>query len=92
MTTLTQQLNHIPVDEIADEAGQVSFGRFAATAITACFVTLGWIAGASWYGVRYCAVAVRYGWRQGARSRRVPKEPQARGNRPGPGGTVIETG
>ena len=29
------------------------------------------VAGAAWYTARYCAVSVRYGYRQGARKQRV---------------------
>lgn len=89
MTTLTQQLNQIPMDEISEEAGKVSFGRFLATAITAVFVAAGWITGASWFGVKHCVVAFRYGYRQGARVQRAPEQ-QVRAERRGPGGTLIE--
>jgi len=47
--------------------------------ITALFVALGWTAGALWFGVRHCAAAVRYGWRQGAR---IPRAPQPDGGGP----------
>jgi len=40
---------------------------------TALFVGSGWIIGATWYGIRYCAIAFRYGYRQGARIQRAPQ-------------------
>jgi len=76
LTTLTER---IPVADIAADASQIRLGRFLATVITALFVALGWTAGALWFGVRHCAAAVRYGWRQGAR---IPRAPQADGGGP----------
>jgi hypothetical protein len=61
MTTATRQL------DIKHEAENIQFGRMTATAITALFVAIGWLAGAAWWAIRYCAMAVRYGYRQGAR-------------------------
>ena len=60
--------------EISEQATRVGFATFLATCVTAVFVAFGWVFGALWYCVRYCAVAVRYGYRQGARTQRVPAE------------------
>jgi hypothetical protein len=70
MTAITEQ---IPMQEIQAEAEQVRFGRMIATLITALFVGIGWCIGASWYGLRHLGVAVRYGYRQGARVQRPPE-------------------
>lgn len=76
MTAVTQRL---PYDEIREQTAQMRParpGHAIATVITAMFVAAGWIIGASVWSVRFCAVAVRYGYRQGARIQRVPSEPQ----------------
>ena len=62
---------------IRADAEKIGFARTIATAFTWLLVSLGWVAGAFWFvirygvvavwfAVRYCAVAVRYGYRQGA--------------------------
>lgn len=72
MTAITER---IPMHEIETEARQqVHFGRWVATVFTAIFVGFGWTIGAAWYGARHCGVAVRYGYRQGARIQRVPEQ------------------
>ena len=69
MTTAAQRAR---TGQISTEAEQVQFGRMLATVFTALFVGSGWIIGATWYGIRYCAIAFRYGYRQGARIQRAP--------------------
>lgn len=63
----------IPAEEIAARAREIRFTAVAAmalaalaTAVAAVFVALGWTIGRSWYALVFCAVAVRYGFRQGA--------------------------
>ena len=56
----------IPVEQIADHADHVRPGVVIATAITAVFFALGWTFGATWRGIVYCCLAVRYGYRTGA--------------------------
>lgn len=85
------RLESVPRKEISQHASQVRPGETVATVITAIFFTIGWVFGASWRGVVFCALAVRYGYRTGAHvqvSQDKP-EPPAR-TRPGPGGTLIE--
>jgi hypothetical protein len=72
MTTLTEQLQQIPVDDIKAQTNQITFGRFLATVFTAVFVAAGWLTGATWYAMKYCFAAARYGYRQGARIKRTP--------------------
>ena len=72
MTTITEQMQ-LPMREIESEAQQVQFGRAVATFFTAIFVAVGWVVGATWYGIKHLCVATRYGYRQGARVQRVPE-------------------
>jgi hypothetical protein len=88
MTMTTQQqtravrrrMTSVP-KQVSEEAAGVGFGTFIATCITGVFVAFGWIFGSLWFAVRYCAVAVRYGYRQGAHVPRAPQHPA-----PGRGG------
>lgn len=90
MTTATRRLEAVPVDQIAEHASQVRAGQVLATCITAFFFAIGWAIGASWRGVVFCCLAVRYGYRQGAHITVVPPQPAPTRGRPGPGGTFIE--
>lgn len=82
----------IPREAIAEHASQVHPGDIAATVITAFFFAIGWLFGASWRGVVYCCIAIRYGYRTGAHMTVAPSQPEPPrgGGRPGPGGTLIE--
>jgi hypothetical protein len=73
MAAITQG---IPLEEIREQASDVRVGRAIATAFAAVFIALGWAAGATIYVVKFAALSVRYGYRQGARIRRGPAEPQ----------------
>jgi len=64
MTTTT--LRTMPVDELRAQAGEIRFGRFMLTVITAFFFAIGWCAGTAWRAVVFSALAVRYGYRAGA--------------------------
>lgn len=92
MTTATRRLEAVPREQIAEDASKVRPGEIIATVITAVFFAIGWLFGAAWRGLVYCCIAVRYGYRTGAHVPvgAVQPEPQARGGRPGPGGTLIE--
>lgn len=55
----------IPVDELVAQAQQVRFARTIATVIAGVFFAIGWTFGRLWLCGVFCAVSVRYGWRQG---------------------------
>lgn len=77
---MTAILERIPYEEMQAEASQVPplrLGRMLATLIVGVFFTVGWVAGASYRGVVFCAVAARYGYREGAHLQRVPAGPPA---------------
>lgn len=85
------RLESVPRKEISQHASQVRPGETVATVITAIFFAIGWLFGASWRGVVFCALAVRYGYRSGAHVQVSQDKPEpARHTRPGPGGTLIE--
>jgi hypothetical protein len=91
MTTATRRLESVPFDAISEQASQVRPGQTAATVITAIFFAIGWVFGASWRGVVFCCLAIRYGYRTGAHVPVAPAKPEpVRNTRPGPGGTLIE--
>lgn len=68
------------VDLLNDQAGRIAAAnppsKVALTAVAFLFTAIGWIAGRSWFHaskvVVFCALAVRYGYRAGAR---VPVQP-----------------
>ena len=77
MVTATRRLESVPVDEISEHASQVRAGHVAVTVITAFFFAIGWTFGAAWRGVVFCCLAVRYGYRAGARVTVAPAQPPA---------------
>lgn len=86
-----KRLQAVPREEISEQATQVRPGEIIATLITAVFFAIGWAFGASWRGVVFCCLAIRYGYRAGAHVPvEKPKPEPARRTRPGPGGTIIE--
>lgn len=92
MATATRPLSAVPVGQISEHASQVRAGQVLVTVITAFFFAIGWTFGSVWRATVFCCLAIRYGYRQGARITVAPApapEP-ARGPRPGPGGTLIE--
>lgn len=90
MVTATRRLEAVPVEAIAEHADQVRAGQVLITAITAFFFAIGWTIGSTWRGIVFCCLAIRYGYRQGAHITVTPAPELARGQRPGPGGTLIE--
>jgi len=66
MTTLTD----LQIDQAAERASQVRFGRFLVVVIATFFWALGWIAGRFWTGVVFCAFMVKEGWQDGTASRK----------------------
>ena len=91
MATATRPLSSVPVDAISEHADRVRPGVLLVAVITAFFFGIGWVVGASWRGVVFCCLAVRYGYRTGAHVNVAPARPEpVRGTRPGPGGTLIE--
>lgn len=87
----TRRLEAVPMEAISERASQVRPAQTAATVITAIFFAIGWTFGATWRGVVFCCLAVRYGYRSGAHVQVAPVKPEAvRSTRPGPGGTLIE--
>ena len=73
-----------PVDQLGQEAGRIAAanppGRVFALVILFFFTAIGWVIGRTWFfaskGVIFCALAVRYGYRQGMK---VPVERVAAG-------------
>ena len=69
------------VDLLNEQAGQVAVAnppsRVLALIVLSLFTAVGWVVGRSWFhlakSVAFCALAVRYGYRQGAK---VPLEPK----------------
>lgn len=61
------------VDLLVEEAGQKAAanppGRVIALVVLGLFTAVGWVIGRTWFfaskGVIFCALAVRYGYRQG---------------------------
>ena len=91
MTTETRWLEAVPREEIGEHASQVRPGETLATVITAFFFAIGWIIGATWRGIVFCCLAIRYGYRAGVHVPvTAPAEPADAASRPGPGGTLIE--
>jgi len=90
MVAATRRLEAVPVDQIAEHASQVRAGQVLITIITAFFFAIGWTVGSSWRGVVFCCLAVRYGYRAGARVPVAAPQLEPVRGRPGPGGTFIE--
>ncbi len=61
----TSVLGRVPADEIAGQAREVRFSVVLVTAVIGLFFAIGWLAGRSWLAVVFCAVSVRFGFRQG---------------------------
>jgi len=57
----------IPVAELEQQAREVRFGRFLATMVIGFFFAIGWVTGRLWFGAVFCALAVRQGFREGAK-------------------------
>jgi hypothetical protein len=69
------------VDTITEQARQVRFWHSVATAVAFVLFGAGWLAakgfGLLWFGLVWCACAVREGWREGrAEVNRGPSEPR----------------
>jgi len=79
MATATRPLASVPVEAISEHADQVRAGQVLVTVITALFFGFGWTIGASWLGIVFCCVAVRYGYRQGAHITVTPAAPRETG-------------
>ena len=75
MATATRPLASVPVDAIAEHADRVRPSLIIIAVITAFFFGVGWTIGASWRGVVFCCLAVRYGYRQGAHVTVAPAPP-----------------
>lgn len=79
MTAVTERT--AIVDMLSDEAGRAAAAnppsRVLALVVLGLFTAVGWTAGRLWFhtakSVAFCALAVRYGYRQGAK---VPVEPK----------------
>jgi len=78
---MTMVMEPAPVDYLREEAGRIAAanppGRVLAVIVLAVFTAIGWVTGRTWFfvskGVIFCALAVRYGYRQGMK---VPVEPR----------------
>lgn len=77
---MTMVMEPVPVDYLREEAGRIAAanppGRVLATVVLALFTAIGWAIGRTWFfvskAVIFCALAVRYGYRQGMK---VPVNP-----------------
>ena len=58
-------MDRVPVEQITADAREVHFGRALVTAVAAIFFAIGWITGRSLFAAKFCALAVRYGYREG---------------------------
>jgi hypothetical protein len=75
-------VNATIVDLLSEQADQAATAnpprKVALTVLAFIFTAIGWVVGRSWWhlakGVAFATLAVRYGYRQGAR---VPVEPKA---------------
>jgi hypothetical protein len=64
------------VDLISEEAGRIAAAnppsKVLATVVLALFMAIGWVTGRAWFygekSVVFCALAVRYGYRKGAKA------------------------
>jgi len=72
MTTTTQRMELISAE--AKAYSPPKLGRVLATMVTAIFVALGWLIGATWYAGTFAFAATRYGFRQGAHLQRTPAQ------------------
>lgn len=62
----TARFQQIPREQIAEEASHARPGHVILTVITALFYGIGWTTGATWRGIVFCCLAIRYGYREGA--------------------------
>jgi len=76
VATVTRPLSSVPVEAIAEHADRVRPSLIIIAVITAFFFGVGWTIGASWRGVVFCCLAVRYGYRQGAHITVAPAQPE----------------
>lgn len=58
-------LQRVPVDQITDRAGSVTFVRTVLTIIAAVLFAIGWLFSRGWLAIVWCAMAVRIGWEAG---------------------------
>lgn len=80
--SMTTMAHTAVVDLLSEQAGQTAAAnppsRVAALVVLGLFTVIGWTVGRTWYhaskGVIFCALAVRYGYRNGMK---VPVEPKA---------------
>jgi hypothetical protein len=80
---MTMTLDRPTVELISAEADQIAAdnppSKVLATVVLALFTAIGWVIGRTWFysakSVAFIALAVRYGYRQGAR---VPVEVKPR--------------
>jgi len=75
MVTTTQRIPRVPYEEIAGQAANIHVGRALAIAFAAVFMAIGWVAGRSVYSVGFAVASIRYGYRVGAKIKRVPAQP-----------------
>lgn len=81
---MTMVMEPAPVDYLREEAGRIAAAnppsRVLATVVLALFTSIGWVAGRTWFfaskAVVFCALAVRYGYRQGMKVPAVPRPAQ----------------
>lgn len=72
----TVAMDQVSTEQILAQASQVRFSRVLATVIAGVFFALGWAVGRAWTGAVFCALAVRFGFREG--TGRVVPLPAAR--------------
>lgn len=60
---------YIDVDNITAQAREVKFSRTLLTIIASIFYGIGWIFGAAWLAVVWCAIAIKVGFNEGRKAR-----------------------
>jgi hypothetical protein len=63
---VTSIAERVQLDEITAQARQVRFGRTMLLVLAGLFFILGWVPGRVFYGLVWCALAVKVGFQAGA--------------------------
>jgi hypothetical protein len=75
MAFLDDVLTRVPTAQITREARQIHFWRTVLTLLAGLFFGLGWLAargfGFAWFALAWTATAVKVGWVEGRKPRRM---------------------
>jgi hypothetical protein len=67
---VTTVLRRVPVERISEQAREIRVGRLLLTLAAGLLFALGWLVGAVFRALVWCAVAVKVGWQDGRKARR----------------------